>query len=143
MFGLTDVPDWCVYEGKGKLNPYDHKLTGTVELLTQLYDKSPIKHIDNVNDFMTFFNFLDLRKILCLIFFLSLQKVKTPVMFLIGLADLRVPPSQGIQYHKALLARNVPTKLVTYKDDNHPLDKPQTTADGVIHSVLWFEKYTK
>ena len=37
-------------------------------------------------------------------------KVKTPILFLIGLADLRVPPSQGLEYHKALLARNIPTK---------------------------------
>ena len=29
---------------------------------------------------------------------------------MIGNADLRVPPSQGIQFYKALLARNIPTK---------------------------------
>ena len=38
------------------------------------------------------------------------KKIKTPTLVMIGNVDLRVPPSQGIQFYKALLARNVETK---------------------------------
>ena len=68
-------------------------------------------------------------------FILKLNKL------MVGSVDLRVPPSQGIEYYKALMARNVPAKLAVFKDDNHPLDKPQTTMDCIILTLLWYEKY--
>jgi len=67
--------------------------------------------------------------------------VKTPLLLMIGSVDLRVPPSQGMEYYKALVSRNVPTKALIYKDDCHPLDKPQTLADCIIATILWYQKY--
>lgn len=82
MYGLTDITDWVLCEGLG-LYEFDHKLSIGYKNYETLYDKSPIKHVDNV---------------------------KTPLLIMIGSKDLRVPPNQGIEYYKALLARNVPTK---------------------------------
>ena len=31
--------------------------------------------------------------------------------------------------------------MVQFKDDSHPLDKPQTTMDCVLLKLLWYEKY--
>jgi hypothetical protein len=49
MFPVTDIPDWCVYESNPDFGSYDHNLTGSAELLTQFYERSPIKHIDRVS----------------------------------------------------------------------------------------------
>ena len=45
--------------------------------------------------------------------FASFLQVKTPVMLNIGLKDLRVPPSQGLEYYKMLKARGVPVRWVS------------------------------
>ena len=48
-----------------------------------------------------------------IILFASFPQVKTPVMLNIGLKDLRVPPSQGLEYYKMLKARGVPVRWVS------------------------------
>ena len=54
MLHLTDIPDWIVCEGTGKFE-FDYKHTGTPELLNQLYERSPIKHVDKVEIIDLFF----------------------------------------------------------------------------------------
>lgn len=110
---VSDIPDWVMCEGTGTYD-FNHKSVGSPEIFSELYARSPIKYIDNV---------------------------KTPLLLMIGCADLRVPPSQGMEYYKALVARNVPTKALIFKEDNHPLDIPQTLADCIVSTVLWYEKY--
>lgn len=44
------------------------------------------------------------------VYILNASKVKTPVLIMIGNVDLRVPPSQGLQYYKNLIARNATAK---------------------------------
>ena len=82
MLGLSDIPDWTINEALGK---YDYKFgqMATPELYSLLHEHSPTKYID---------------------------QVKTPILFMVGKVDLRVPPSQSMIYFKALSARNVPTK---------------------------------
>lgn len=110
---VSDIPDWVLCEGLGTYD-FDYKGIGGPEVFSKLYEKSPVRYIDNV---------------------------KTPTLLMIGSVDLRVPPSQGMEYYKALVARNVPTKALIYKEDNHPLDKPQTLADCIVSTILWYEKY--
>ena len=50
-----------------------------------MFERSPISHID---------------------------KVKTPILLLVGKVDRRVPPSQSYIYYKKLLARGVEAKYV-------------------------------
>ena len=64
---------------------YDHTSVPDGKILTDMFNKSPISHID---------------------------KVKAPTLMLVGKTDRRVPPSQGINYYKKLLARGIPTKYV-------------------------------
>ena len=40
------------------------------------------------------------------------DKVQAPTMVMLGMVDRRVPPSQGIEFHKALKARGVPTRYL-------------------------------
>ena len=110
---VSDIPDWVMCEGLGTYD-FDYKCVGGPEIFAELYAKSPVKYIDSV---------------------------KTPTLLMIGSVDLRVPPSQGMEYYKALIARKVPAKALIYKEDNHPLDKPQTLADCIVSTILWYEKY--
>lgn len=63
MFDLTDIPDWCFYESTGK--SFDFKSLPTQEERQQMYNSSPIAHLDKIN---------------------------TPYLLLIGEKDLRVVP---------------------------------------------------
>ena len=114
MRTLSDIPDWVITETFGNY-VFDFKNSSVnKEEYDELINKSPIRYVDNV---------------------------KTPVLILLGSVDLRVPASQGKEYYKALISRNKSARLVIYKDDNHPLSKPQTTADCIVNAILWFEKY--
>lgn len=82
MLYVTDIPDWIICEALGTYD-FDTKKTIDADSYSKCYDKSPIKHID---------------------------KIKSPVLLMIGSVDLRVPPWQSIEYYKCLLSRDVPTK---------------------------------
>lgn len=49
MSGTTDIPDWCYVETFGPEGKALFTEAPTAEHLTQLYNKSPIKHIDKVH----------------------------------------------------------------------------------------------
>ncbi len=50
MHSLSDIPDWVACEGFGVYD-FDLKLFSESGASTQLYDKSPIKYVNNVNIF--------------------------------------------------------------------------------------------
>ena len=72
MVASTDIPDWILACTKNEEINFA-KLTGENRLL--FHERSPISNVDNV---------------------------KTPSMFLVGDADLRVPPHQSYYFHNAL-----------------------------------------
>jgi acylaminoacyl-peptidase len=61
--------------------------------------------------------------------------VKTPTLVALGMSDLRIPPSQGLEWYHALQSRGIPTKLLTYEKDNHAIALVQSEADQ------WFDEY--
>ena len=81
-----------------------------------MYEKSPISHADKVKD--------------------------TPVLLLIGKADLRVPPSQGFEYYYQLKALNKEVEMNVY-DDNHPLAKVPNDVNVFMNSALFMNKVIK
>ncbi|KAK4482830.1 hypothetical protein RD792_010000 [Penstemon davidsonii] len=97
MVGTSDIPDWCFFEtygtSEGKSNFTE---SPSAEQLAQFYSKSPISHI---------------------------SKVKTPILFLLGAQDLRVPVSNGIQYARALKEKGVETKVIVFPNDVHGIDR--------------------
>lgn len=80
MFDITDIPEWCHFEGTGQYPDWS-KIT-TPEEREKMFLSSPMAHAD---------------------------KVVTPYLLLIGQKDLRVVPHYRT-YIRALKARGVPTK---------------------------------
>ena len=111
---LSDIPDWVFTEVFGTTEDFDYKYIGDKDNYEEFMKKSPIRYLDSV---------------------------KTPILFLLGGSDLRVPPTQSIQFYKGLLARDKSTRLCLYKEDNHSLNKVQTSADTMINSILWYQKF--
>jgi dipeptidyl aminopeptidase/acylaminoacyl peptidase len=51
-----------------------------------------------------------------------------------GLLDYRVPDNQGLAYYNTLKAKDIPTRLVFFPDENHWILKPQ-------NSRLWYGEF--
>lgn len=74
---VSDIPDWCQVETDGSTVALDGapQFPPSLEQQRAMHDASPIAHID---------------------------KVKTPVMMMLGAQDRRVPFVDGLAYAKAL-----------------------------------------
>uniref|UniRef100_A0A7N8XWF6 acylaminoacyl-peptidase n=1 Tax=Mastacembelus armatus TaxID=205130 RepID=A0A7N8XWF6_9TELE len=107
MIGSTDIPDWCAVEAG-----YDYSTDSLPDpaLWEQMLNKSPIKYV---------------------------TQVKTPVLLTIGEDDKRVPNKQGIEYYKALKAKQVSVRLLWYPGNNHSLSKVDAESDGFMNIALW------
>jgi acylaminoacyl-peptidase len=110
MIGTTDIPDWCFIEAG--FDPYEHKII-TKEILEKAFEISPMFHV---------------------------SKVKSPVLFLLGEVDLRVPIEQGKQFYFALKSRNVETKIMMYPGESHPISSPDCSVDRFVSTLLWIKK---
>ncbi len=111
MTTSTDIPDWC-YTECGRA--VDGALVPTEADYRAFYAMSPIAHVRNV---------------------------KTPLLVMLGLKDLRVPPEQGLDYYRTLRARGVEARCLTYPDSTHSLsDSVRTEADVWINVLQWFAR---
>ncbi|CAN1841302.1 Acylamino-acid-releasing enzyme [Linum perenne] len=116
MVGSTDIPDWCYFEVYGSEGKDKFTEATSAADLAIFHSKSPISHI---------------------------SKVKTPTIFLIGAQDLRVPPSNGIQYARALKEKGVQTKMIIFPNDVHGIERPQSDYESFLNIGVWFNKYCK
>ncbi|MCK8479085.1 S9 family peptidase [Psychroserpens algicola] len=70
--------------------------------------------------------------------------VETPTMVMVGLNDLRTPPSEAKQLYHALKLRKIETVLVEIPDASHGIaSKPSNLITKVAHTLAWFKKYNK
>ena len=68
--------------------------------------------------------------------------VETPTMIIVGLNDLRTPPSEAKQFYHALKLRKIETVLVELPDASHGINnKPSNLLSKVAHTLAWFRKY--
>ena len=100
MVGVTDIPDWCWIEALGA---YDGGQMGHTppEALRRMYEASPMAHVRNV---------------------------RAPTLLHVGFADRRVPPSQALEWARALRLAGVEVVVRRYPKDNHNLDRPGSLA---------------
>ncbi|XP_047705816.1 acylamino-acid-releasing enzyme isoform X2 [Prionailurus viverrinus] len=111
MMGSTDIPDWCVVEAGF---PYSSDCLPDVSVWAEMLDKSPIKYT---------------------------PQVKTPLLLMLGQEDRRVPFKQGMEYYRALKARNVPVRLLLYPKSTHALSEVEVESDSFMNAVLWLHTH--
>ena len=74
------------------------------------------------------------------------SKVKTPILFLHGEADNRVPPSQAEEYFRAIKHFGGTTELVLFPRENHGLpisSEPKHLLLTYQYRLAWFDRYVK
>ncbi|KAJ3673880.1 hypothetical protein LUZ60_005872 [Juncus effusus] len=114
MVGTTDIPDWVYFESCGKEGKNYFTESPSPEFLALFYNKSPIFHI---------------------------SKVKTPLLFLLGAQDLRVPVSNGLQYARALRERGGEVKVILFPEDVHGIERPQSDFESFLNIGVWFKNH--
>lgn len=82
MFPITDITDWTIVEsGLGDGSELEKLLEP--ETLKRMWELSPIRYVN---------------------------QVKAPTLLLVGKVDRRVPPTQSIEYYRALQLRGIKTR---------------------------------
>jgi dipeptidyl aminopeptidase/acylaminoacyl peptidase len=66
---------------------------------------------------------------------------RTPTFIYVGERDIEVPPTQSIEWYKALQNQKVPVSLVIYPDAGHCVPVPEQASDVRRRAVAWFGKY--
>ncbi len=70
--------------------------------------------------------------------------VETPTMVMVGLNDLRTPPSEAKQLYHALKLRKIETVLVEIPGASHGIARrPSQLITKVAHTIAWFDQYQK
>ena len=70
--------------------------------------------------------------------------VKTPTLVMVGMNDLRTPPSEAKQLYHALKIRKIETLLMEIPEAGHGIAaKPSNLMRKVANTVAWFDKYRK
>jgi dipeptidyl aminopeptidase/acylaminoacyl peptidase len=74
-----------------------------------------------------------------------IDRVKTPLMLILGEADYRTPPGAGGEMmFRALKYRHVPTVMVRFPEESHELSrsgKPWHRVERLQHIVGWMDHY--
>jgi dipeptidyl aminopeptidase/acylaminoacyl peptidase len=74
---------------------------------------------------------------------LHADRIKTPTLFMGGMADDNVPLIGGQQLYQALKITGVPTRLVGYPEQNHGIARPSFQRDRLERIVDWFKQHLK
>lgn len=70
--------------------------------------------------------------------------VETPTMVMVGMDDLRTPPSEAKQLYHALKLRKIETVLVELPGASHGIAKrPSQLISKVAHTLAWLRKYNE
>ncbi len=118
MIGAA-VTDWVSFTGTTEIeheNSLVHWNLWPWDDLDLAWSRSPIRHID---------------------------KAKTAVLVVHGLADTRVPPGQGIEIYRALRHKKVPAQLVLYPREPHGLVENVHSVDFMERLSAWFDRHVK
>ncbi|SHF94466.1 Dipeptidyl aminopeptidase/acylaminoacyl peptidase [Salegentibacter echinorum] len=70
------------------------------------------------------------------------ENIETPTMVMVGMDDLRTPPSEAKQLYHALKLRKIESVLVEIPEASHSIAaRPSNLIAKVAHILAWFEKY--
>ena len=72
---------------------------------------------------------------------MSIEKVTTPTLIMVGDRDYRVPLPQSEQLYVALRSLGKPAALVVYPEQSHGISRPSYQVDRFRRYGLWYDKY--
>ncbi|MRX64144.1 alpha/beta hydrolase family protein [Maribacter luteus] len=68
--------------------------------------------------------------------------IETPTMVMVGMNDLRTPPSEAKQLYHALKLRKKETVFVEIPSASHGIaNRPSNLITKIAHTLAWFDKY--
>lgn len=71
------------------------------------------------------------------------ENIETPTMVMVGMEDLRTPPSEAKQLYHALKLRKIETVLVEIPGAGHGIaSRPSNLITKIAHTLAWFETYS-
>jgi len=73
--------------------------------------------------------------------FFNVDRIETPMLFLCEELDVNVPCLGAMQMYQALRSLGVPTQLVIYPDEWHPVTVPSYLKDRMQRSLDWYGRY--
>ncbi len=73
--------------------------------------------------------------------FFRVGQVQTPTLIQYGENDARVPVPQGLEFHRALKERGVPSQLVIYPGQAHGILEPRFQLDLLQRNLDWFTRW--
>jgi dipeptidyl aminopeptidase/acylaminoacyl peptidase len=71
----------------------------------------------------------------------DVANVKTPTLFIVGERDVRVPPPQSLEMHRALKSNGVPTRMYVAPREPHTFEELRHQLFKINVEIEWFEKY--
>ena len=75
--------------------------------------------------------------------FLHADRIVTPTLFYCAEKDFNVPCLGAEQMYQALRSRDLPTELVIYPGENHPLTVPTYLRDRMKRLLAWYDRFLK
>jgi dipeptidyl aminopeptidase/acylaminoacyl peptidase len=73
--------------------------------------------------------------------FLHADRISTPTLFYCEEKDFNVPCLGTEQMYQALRSRGIPTRLVIYPGENHPLTVPSYLHDRMQRLLGWYDRF--
>ena len=73
----------------------------------------------------------------------KVKSARTPTFIYVGERDIEVPPTQSVEWWRALRSQGIDASLVIYPDAGHCVPRPDQSADVRKRSLAWFDKYLK
>jgi dipeptidyl aminopeptidase/acylaminoacyl peptidase len=70
-------------------------------------------------------------------------EVRTPTLVLHAREDRRCPLPMGLMFYRSLERAGVPTEMVIYPGEGHPIKQPRHREDLLRRILAWFDRYGK
>ncbi|KAJ2613646.1 hypothetical protein H4S08_002080 [Coemansia sp. RSA 1365] len=67
-----------------------------------------------------------------------IEKIRDPILLLLGASDSRVPNQQSLSFYYRLRAANAPVQCKVYPNVGHPLNTIEAERDGFVSLVRFF-----
>jgi dipeptidyl aminopeptidase/acylaminoacyl peptidase len=74
---------------------------------------------------------------------LFVREFRTPTLVIHSALDYRVPLEQGLAMYTSLKRRGVPSRFLTFPDENHWVLKPANSVRWYAEVQAWLDRYTR